>query len=292
MPVLLIAEADLPEEAYADIAGKMTPLIREPKGLIFHAGRPDPAGGCWPGVLLGRGARRELLKRGLALKTRAGPAVHPHPGPLTWFQCVDDIEGTRARHAREDSWARGRGDDRMRAERLGYPAMVELQAGQWGPGRAARRAQLRNARTGRCQRTIRLRIRLAVIDRCLPGQDRPCAHDPSAARRGGSADGEGMVGSHPAQRGGFCGVLDLPGRELPSRARRRGASPDRLASAMRSRRWPGSERRSVICARQSCRRTSPSSASSRPHRRSSRGRRTHARGIPFERISPALLEEG
>jgi len=131
MPVLLIAEADLPEEAYADIAGKMTPLIREPKGLIFHAGRPDPAGGCWPGVLLGRGARRELLKRGLALKTRAGPAVHPHPGPLTWFQCVDDIEGTRARHAREDSWAREWGDDRMRAERLGYLAMVELQAGQW-----------------------------------------------------------------------------------------------------------------------------------------------------------------
>jgi tetratricopeptide (TPR) repeat protein len=131
MPVLLIAEADLPEEAYAEIAGKMTPLIREAKGLIFHAGRPDPAGGCWPGVLLGRGARRELLKRGLALKTRAGPAVHPHPGPLTWFQCVDDIEGTRARHAREDSWARERGDDRMRAERLGYPAMVELQAGQW-----------------------------------------------------------------------------------------------------------------------------------------------------------------
>jgi len=131
MPVLLIAEADLPEEAYAEIAGKMTPLIRAAKGLIFHAGRPDPAGGCWPGVLLGRGARRELLKRGLALKTRAGPAVYPHPGPLTWFQCVDDIEGTRARHAREDSWARERGDDRMRAERLGYLAMVELQAGQW-----------------------------------------------------------------------------------------------------------------------------------------------------------------
>lgn len=45
MPVLLIAESDLPEEAYAEIAGKMTPLIREAKGLICHAGRPDPAGG-------------------------------------------------------------------------------------------------------------------------------------------------------------------------------------------------------------------------------------------------------
>ena len=83
------------------------------------------------GVLLGRGARRELLERGMALETRAGPAVYPHPVPLIWFQCVDDIEGTVARHAREDTWARERGDDRMRAERLGYLAMVELQAGQW-----------------------------------------------------------------------------------------------------------------------------------------------------------------
>jgi len=45
VPVLLIAEADLPEEAYAEIADKMTPLIREAKGFICHAGGPDPAGG-------------------------------------------------------------------------------------------------------------------------------------------------------------------------------------------------------------------------------------------------------
>jgi DNA-binding NarL/FixJ family response regulator len=83
------------------------------------------------GVFLGRGARRELLERGLALEAKAGPAVYPHPVPLIWFQCVDDIEGTVARHAREDTWARERGDDRMRAERLGYLAMVELRAGQW-----------------------------------------------------------------------------------------------------------------------------------------------------------------
>ena len=82
------------------------------------------------GVLLGRGARREVRERGLALETRAGPAVYPHPVPLVWFQCVDDIERTVARHAREDTWARERGDDRMRAERLGYLALVELQAGQ------------------------------------------------------------------------------------------------------------------------------------------------------------------
>jgi hypothetical protein len=45
MPVLLIAEADLPEEVYAEIADKMTPLIRAAKGFICHAGGPDPAGG-------------------------------------------------------------------------------------------------------------------------------------------------------------------------------------------------------------------------------------------------------
>jgi len=45
MPVLLIAEADLPEKAYAEIADKMTPVIGEAKGFICHAGGPNPAGG-------------------------------------------------------------------------------------------------------------------------------------------------------------------------------------------------------------------------------------------------------
>lgn len=45
MPVLLIAEAVLAEEAYAEIADKMTPLLREANGFICHAGGPDPAGG-------------------------------------------------------------------------------------------------------------------------------------------------------------------------------------------------------------------------------------------------------
>src|SRR5262245_54382533 len=45
MPVLVIAEANLPEEACAEIAGKMTPLIREAKGIspatlrVMAAGR-------------------------------------------------------------------------------------------------------------------------------------------------------------------------------------------------------------------------------------------------------------
>ena len=48
MPVLLIAEAGLSEEAYAEIPDKMTPVLREAKGFIAHAGGPDPAGG-WQG---------------------------------------------------------------------------------------------------------------------------------------------------------------------------------------------------------------------------------------------------
>jgi DNA-binding CsgD family transcriptional regulator/DNA polymerase III delta prime subunit len=83
------------------------------------------------GVLLGRGARGELLHRGLQLEASSGPAAYPHPVPLIWFQCVDDVEATADRFAREDTWALERGDDRMRAERLGYLALVELQSGRW-----------------------------------------------------------------------------------------------------------------------------------------------------------------
>jgi tetratricopeptide (TPR) repeat protein len=83
------------------------------------------------GVLLGRGARTELLDRGLALEARAGPAAYPSPVPLIWFQCIDDVEATIARHEREDTWARERGDDRMRAERVGYLALMHLHGGRW-----------------------------------------------------------------------------------------------------------------------------------------------------------------
>ncbi len=83
------------------------------------------------GVLLGRGADRELLQRGLDLEARTGAATYPHPVPLIWFQCVDELDETRRRHRREDEWARDRGDERLRAERLGYLAMAELQAGHW-----------------------------------------------------------------------------------------------------------------------------------------------------------------
>ena len=45
MPVLMIAEVDLPEEVYEEMVDKMTPLLRQAKGFICHAGGPDPAGG-------------------------------------------------------------------------------------------------------------------------------------------------------------------------------------------------------------------------------------------------------
>jgi len=83
------------------------------------------------GVFLGHGARRELLQRGLELEARVRPAACPHPVPLIWFQCVDEVEVARERHAREDEWARDHGDERLRASRLCYLALVELHAGRW-----------------------------------------------------------------------------------------------------------------------------------------------------------------
>ncbi len=82
-------------------------------------------------AFLGRGARRELLQKGLELEARAGPDAGPHPVPLIWFQCVDELEATRGRHVREDAWARDHGDERGRAERLGYLVLAELRAGRW-----------------------------------------------------------------------------------------------------------------------------------------------------------------
>jgi hypothetical protein len=71
MPVLLIAEAGLPEEAYAQIADKMTPVMREAKGFICHAGGPDPAGG-------GGWSRSGSPKRmtGTGLTTTSSPTCH------------------------------------------------------------------------------------------------------------------------------------------------------------------------------------------------------------------------
>jgi DNA-binding CsgD family transcriptional regulator len=85
---------------------------------------------CLLDVLLGRTPRPELMERGLDLEARAGPDAYPHPVPLIWFQCIDDVEATRERYARESDWARDHGDEPHGAERLGYLALVEFQAGR------------------------------------------------------------------------------------------------------------------------------------------------------------------
>ncbi len=96
----------------------------------------------WAEVFLGRGARRELLERGLELEARADPAdweaplgsrgfSPPHPVPLAWFAHADDVDAARARYRTEDDWLRAHGDERLRAAALGYLGLVELRAGRW-----------------------------------------------------------------------------------------------------------------------------------------------------------------
>ena len=85
---------------------------------------------CLLDLLLGRTPRTELMRRGLELEARAGPDAYPHPVPLIWFQCIDDVEAARERYVRESGWARDHGDEPHGAERLGYLALVEFQAGR------------------------------------------------------------------------------------------------------------------------------------------------------------------
>lgn len=81
----------------------------------------------------------KLLERELELEARAGPSVTPglgrlpHPLPLIWFQCVDDFEAARARHAMEDQWYRDIGEERSRGERLAYLALDRAPCRAVGP---------------------------------------------------------------------------------------------------------------------------------------------------------------
>ena len=86
---------------------------------------------CLLDLLLGRTPRTDLMERGLALEATAGSAAYPHPVPLIWFQCTDDVDATRARHERELAWARDHGDEPHGAERISYLALLEFQAGRW-----------------------------------------------------------------------------------------------------------------------------------------------------------------
>lgn len=82
-------------------------------------------------AMLGRGARRELFERGLALEAAAGAAAEKHPIPIVWFHFTDEFDAARARHAELDRWYRERGEEAWRADILGHLGMAELRAGRW-----------------------------------------------------------------------------------------------------------------------------------------------------------------
>jgi DNA-binding NarL/FixJ family response regulator len=84
---------------------------------------------CLLDLLLGRTPRIDLMQRGLALELSEGPEAYPHPVPLTWCQCMDDLAGARERHVRESEWARDHGDEAHANERLSYLALAEFHAG-------------------------------------------------------------------------------------------------------------------------------------------------------------------
>jgi DNA-binding CsgD family transcriptional regulator len=108
------------ERAVGHVDGERDPLVLS--SLLIDL--------CLLDLLLGRSPRTGLMRRGLALEERAGPSAYPHPVPLIWFQCTDDLEATRERHAREADWARDHSDEAHATERLSYLALAEFHAGR------------------------------------------------------------------------------------------------------------------------------------------------------------------
>jgi DNA-binding CsgD family transcriptional regulator len=108
------------ERAVGQVDGERDPLVLS--SLLIDL--------CLLDLMLGRSPRTDLMRRGLALEECAGPSAYPHPVPLIWLQCTDDVEATRERHAREADWARDHSDETHAAERLGYLALVEFHAGR------------------------------------------------------------------------------------------------------------------------------------------------------------------
>jgi DNA-binding CsgD family transcriptional regulator len=110
---------------YADAAMRLLSEEQEPRllssVLITRFARAPEAGQVAP---------RELFERGLALEARA-ESSQPSTLPLIWFQCVDEFDAARARHAAENRWYSDIGDDVVCAERLSWLALVELRAGRW-----------------------------------------------------------------------------------------------------------------------------------------------------------------
>ena len=108
------------ERAVGQVDGERDPLVLS--SLLIDL--------CLLDLRLGRPPRTDLMRQGLAVEERAGPSAYPHPVPLIWFQCTDDVEATRERHAREADWARDHSDETHAAERLSYLALAEFHAGR------------------------------------------------------------------------------------------------------------------------------------------------------------------
>ena len=85
------------------------------------------------GALRGEAVSRTLLQRGIELEERAAPSLPdgPHPIPLIWFHCADEVDAARRRYAWEQSWFQERGGEVTLADRSSHLAMAELRAGRW-----------------------------------------------------------------------------------------------------------------------------------------------------------------
>jgi DNA-binding CsgD family transcriptional regulator len=85
----------------------------------------------WAELLLGHGARRELLERWSELEDQAGPEAPKSVIPLIYFHSIDDFDAARYRHAVEAEWYRVRGEEGWVAERLAHLGFAEFRAGRW-----------------------------------------------------------------------------------------------------------------------------------------------------------------
>ena len=177
------------ERAVRQVDGEREPLVLS--SLLIDL--------CLVDLMLGRTPRTDLMERGLALELNAGPGAYPHPVPIIWFQCIDDVKRTRERHVRESEWARDHSDEAHAAERLSYLALGRIPRRPHRPRRAADRAELQHDRgAARGEREVCLSVRLAIADRRTSGPPGSRALDARSARERSSRRREIMVGSAAA----------------------------------------------------------------------------------------------
>ena len=83
-------------------------------------------------VQLGRGADRELLRRGLELEQKAASRLTAFTDfPLIWFKFMDEFDEARSRYRAQAEWAKDRGHEGPGRERLSQLAELELRSGNW-----------------------------------------------------------------------------------------------------------------------------------------------------------------